>query len=582
MAIKPQYAIVGKPVKTGIPTKIGGTVQLPRPPAPEDPYAGLLKIALSGVQTPAQIAATANAQAVAQERAQLAAQKAVSDQTTAQYNNQATRAQGFAAALAKLQSGEDDQAFARYGDAADRLVGIGTGLTGAVGAGYQDAVDRTKAAVAQLTGGLGQTTAPDASAITNAAQYAGVTMPAMTLEESAANAARMAGSDASARAQDIAHIGQNYSAQADQAIAQAGSDARALIAKRPATIADLVNQLTSNRQTGIANLGNVLQARTSYQTGQQNRADTLAQRAVTNLLAGRAADRADRQLDITQQGIEQQQRIQIAQITGRDPLTNQPTFTREQWNAQTDAQKKSYAATQATQLGYQVDWQTGLAKVVDGHIVPNAGFKVDPQNPGRAVIDLSQKAPTASSLHPHGSISASLSDRYHVQVYDDGTPKIVNGKTVFYPSKAAKPAKPMSVKDKQAWMLQINTAADNLAKGWTDPGTNGATHAKVSATEALQQMIKWGYFVSKPLAEMAQEALRQAYPDYESQVALGFKTGPLKSEATITKPPGVPEPPARWDSDADPLVRSGPKPGTGYAKSGRLVAIGAMRYLDSY
>jgi hypothetical protein len=392
-----QYKLVGtKPVKTGIPARVSGTAKLALTPEQQG-YLGLRAKAMApvtstpfdsiyakiagSIQTPAQITAAANAQALAQERAQLAAQQAVSDQTTAQYNNQATRAQGFAAALAKLQSGEDDQAMSRYGEAADRLTGIGAGLTGAVGAGYQDAVDRAKAAVAQLTGGLGQTTAPDASAITNAAQYAGVTMPARTLEESAANAARMAGSDASARAQDLAHIGQNYTAQADQSIAQAGSDARALIAKRPATIADLVNQLTANRQTGISNLMSVLGARTTYQQNEQNRQDTLAAAAAKAKTdaANAAFDHwlSTQQLQTTRGYLDQAQIKTAADLTGIIPGTKTPTLAAIQQGFENTSKRAGLAAQWTSYNHFKSDWQGQPILDAAGRKQPVGGYKLD-------------------------------------------------------------------------------------------------------------------------------------------------------------------------------------------------------------
>lgn len=545
---------------------------------PATPYDKQINTVLSGIQTPGQITATANATALANERAMLAAQKAVSDQTIAAFNNQQTRAEGFSQALGKLQAGEDQQAMARYGQAADRLSGLGAGLTGAVGAGYQSGVDRTRAAVDALTGGLGQVTATPGADIANAAQYTGATMPANTLQDNAVNAARLAQSDASARRENIHQIGVGYGARADDAITQAASDARALIAKRPATIADLVTQLTANRQTGVTNLMNTLNARTTYTQNEQKRKDSLAELHYKQKMDLK-------QFLLSKGYVEAQTNQIVGNMTGLGP-DGEPTFAGAQANRAWEAQKATIAQNNSKNNGFQTDWKGNPAKLVDGHVVPLIGYKVDPRNPLRAVVDKSQLAATSATLHPHGSVSPSLSDRYHVQVYDDGTPVMVNGKTVFYPGKGAKPAKPMTVKDKQAWMLQINTAADNLAKGWTDPGTGGAagtTHAAMPASEALQQMIKWGYFVSKPLALMAQDALRKAYPDYDSQVALGFKTGPTLSEADPTKLTQHPDaPPIHWDPNADPLVRNGPKAGTAYAKSGRLVAVGAKRYLDSY
>ena len=368
-----------------------------------DPYADLWKIANMGIQTPAQVTATANSQALARERGMLAAQKAISDQTIAAYTNQQTRAEGFAAALAKLQAGEDQQQMARYGQAADRMAGLGAGLTGAVGEQYQAGVDRTRDAVANLTGGLGEVTATPGTAIANAAQYTGATMPANTLQENAAAAARMTQSDAAARAQNIHQIGLGYGAKADDAIAQAASDARAIVAKRPETIAELVNQLNTNRQQGISNLSSVLNARTTYRQGEQKRLDDLKQQrfvnhqaAVTSKLARDTfntnnahwrveSDRADRQVDITENALDNTIRQTGAAILGIDPKTGMPTLSSVQANRQWQAQLAQIAQNQSAQNGYRMVWKGGkLTPQTDakGNVVPLGGYTLTKDGQG--------------------------------------------------------------------------------------------------------------------------------------------------------------------------------------------------------
>lgn len=403
---KAQYKILGgKTYKTGIPAVIPGkTATLPTAPAAKvDPYADLWKIVNTGLQSPAQVAATANAQALAGEKARLAAMKAISDQTVSQYNNQATRAEGFAAALARNQGNEDQEAFARYGQAADRLAGLGAGLTGAVGAGYQSGVDRTREAIAELTGGLGNVTATPGADIANVAQYSGATMPANTLQSNAAAAARLAQSDAAARAQNIHFIGQGYTTKADDAIAQYGSDARAEIAKRPANIAELVNSLNAARQTGISNIANVLNARTAYGQTEQKRLDDLKQQrfenhatAVANKLAldkfksdnahwVAENARADRQVDITEAALDNTMRQTGASILGVDPKTGMPTLSSVTANRQWQAQLAQIAQNQSAQNGYRMVWQGGkLVPQTDakGNLKPLGGYTLTKDGQG--------------------------------------------------------------------------------------------------------------------------------------------------------------------------------------------------------
>src|SRR5262245_7471318 len=206
-----------------------------------NPILSLLK---GNIQTPAEITASARATALANEQATLAAQKAASDKIIAQYNNQATRAQGFALALGQQQAGQDEDMMRRYTEAANTLGGLGAGLSGATADAYQQSVDANKAAIARLTGGLGEVTSPSGADVTNAANYVGTTIPSTSLASDAASAANLAADAAAAGRFRIGDIARGYTSQANDAIAQAAADARATIGQRPANIQELVNQLT--------------------------------------------------------------------------------------------------------------------------------------------------------------------------------------------------------------------------------------------------------------------------------------------------------------------------------------------------
>ena len=91
---------------------------------------------------------TSSSQSVADQiAAGIAANNAGIAAQNTQLGNQAQRAQGFALALAQATKPNPDQIQGYYQEAADRLRGYGTGLTGAVAADQQAETDATRAAV---------------------------------------------------------------------------------------------------------------------------------------------------------------------------------------------------------------------------------------------------------------------------------------------------------------------------------------------------------------------------------------------------------------------------------------------------
>lgn len=402
---KPQYGLVGtKPRKTGIPKVVGpitAQVKMPtgfnewatartaalnaaKPPA--NPYDAYYKMVVGSLQSPAQIEAQARRTALYNERAQLAASKAESDRIIAQYRGQSAQAQGFAKALAQLQGGEDEQAFARYSDAASRLGGLGAGLTGAVADAYQGDVDQATEAIARLTGGAGQVSGvPTADAVRNASNFMGVTVPAGSLQADAVNAARMAQSDAASRAQNIAQIAKGYDARTNAAIADEARDARTIIAGRGSAIQQAIDSLTGNRSNVLNTLGSVVGAKAGWAQQQienqaalrKEQADAL-QRVVENA-------RADEQLGITKDYLLNTQTQTAANLTGLIPGTNIPTYAASQ-DATENAQADTRNAASWTRTNHYESKADGTPKLKNGKLVPVAGYKLAPD--GQSVVPI--------------------------------------------------------------------------------------------------------------------------------------------------------------------------------------------------
>ena len=600
-----------------------------RPATQADIWAPVVNLIKGSIQTPQQIAAMASQQAVARENATLAAQKAASDKVIQGYNDQAARAQGFATALATAQQGAYGDAQQTYNQAANTLQGLGAGLTGATSADYQAGVDQTRAALDALTQGRGESTAPSAGGIFNASQYGGVTIPAGSLAADAANAARMAAGDVTARSENIANIARNYTAQANQALMQAADDARALVAQRPANIADLVNTLTQNRQQGIQNLASVLGQRASAklqadQMAQQGRqfsaqmAQTRSQmkqqatQFQTQLgetqrqfdlgrkddLAQQAIDNANttRTLDISERGLEGTLRNQTAAITGRDPKTGLPTFDAQQWSERTDEWRKSYALSMSNGMHYEIDPATGNARIRNGHVVPMAGYKVNPKDPYNVVVDPKQTSAGMKAANMP-KVDLKLSDRYKHLVDVNGNPIIKqdkNGNPVWVPlpGAPAKKASPMKATDRQTFMQNMSQAAKTLAGGQVDKDGNVVAGTAVDPADAFAQMAQNFPLDQYPwMLKLAMDDLRTEYkkvnPDwtpYQTNRELfpSFLPGPEPRGGELIG--GVSDPKANlqgqtWDKTKDPFKTMNFTTGMFQTKSGRWVNPDTGLYL---
>lgn len=217
--------------------------------APVSPLQSIVAAYQASIPTQAQLG-TRSSQAVADAIAQgIAANKAGIAAQNTQLTNQADRAQGFALALAKATAPNPDQIGGFYREAADRLRGYGTGLTGAVAADQQAQAEATKAAVERVTGGAGVTSGYDPNAIRNAAQMSGVVIPGSSLESQAAAAAAQAQYGRAASTANIGQIAQDYIAKQNDLRAGVTAANAALEAQRPQLYRqELASETTQSRQ----------------------------------------------------------------------------------------------------------------------------------------------------------------------------------------------------------------------------------------------------------------------------------------------------------------------------------------------
>lgn len=539
-----------------------------------DAYAPSLSWMKNQIQTPQQIAALASKSVLATEAATRAAQAAASNKILSQYNNQADRAQGFAQALANIQQGQNDEAMGRYTTAASTLTGLGTGLTGAVSDAYQGQVDKAKEQIARITGGYGQVSAPDAADMRNASQYAGVTAPANTLVADAASAAQLAQNAAAAGQGNIDIIGQNYRAQANQEIGKAAEDARALIAQRPKSIQDLIQQLTTNRSTNITNLVNTLGQRTAYQQAEQKRLDDKAQAAITNRQQWATIDTAKGYLENAAAG-----------ITGFTK-DGKPTFANVTDKRNFIAQMQTAANTKSSTLGYVVEYDPKSNAFVTkydkaGHLVPVGGYVLDPSDKtGQNVIPYTAPSKTSSNINtkassdngyfifndgtvPVGSdgkpipytkstsgqkIDATASKDNGVFVYDDGTHmKGANGKDVPYKTGGGKGSgdgvpgmQNMTPGEVSTLRGNAGTYADEMSKKGEatfqvvedEDGNNVLKQTnKPHGALTYQDMVGRLYAMGPPTAEWRQRATEIAQSRYPE----GTKGRPYEYDSLVDK-----------------------------------------------
>ncbi len=254
-----------------------------------NPLGALTQQLTASILTPAEQIAQANKAVTGQITTAEAGMDAASKAQQLATQNQATRAQGYATALAHLTENTPEAVKATYQDAADRMRLYGTGLTGAVEASQQAAAGAAaEHLAAQGAPAMGAPTYDPAS-MRNTLQMAGVVAPGMSLEEEAANAATLARGQNVANVMQVGGIAQQYLQKTQDLRDQLALQKTALEKTRPGLYQTAIGALRGEAaKTQMSLLDQQRQQRAlDVQVGtlQLQQAKTLADQAVawTNL-----------------------------------------------------------------------------------------------------------------------------------------------------------------------------------------------------------------------------------------------------------------------------------------------------------
>jgi hypothetical protein len=245
---------------------------------------------LTPAQQSAQVAKQVNT-GLSAALAQIASSYRASQQQT---SNQATRAQGYAQALANMTATAPNQIADIYNQAAERLKGWGTGLTGAYAEAEQQANDRATAALAATgtptataTGNL-PVSSYDPAALRNVLQYTGVVAPGKNLQEEAANAAALARFQRASDVSQVGAIAQDYLQKGQALAAEMAGKKADLLATRPELIEKAAAELRSQTGQGWQSFLSALQSSRSADI--QQRASDIQAKYLENTLGKTQAD----------------------------------------------------------------------------------------------------------------------------------------------------------------------------------------------------------------------------------------------------------------------------------------------------
>jgi hypothetical protein len=262
-----------------------------------DPYGqnAALSQFRAGLLTPAQQAAQAQSMINAKIKGALGQIEDTYSGARSDTADAAKRAQGYMQAFANMTATTPDQVASVYNDAADRLKGWGTGLTGA----FQQAEESENAKAAAALAATGtKTSIPvndfDPAAMRNVLQYTGVVTPGKNLQEEAANAAAMARFQRAAGASQVESVAQDYLQKGTALDKEMAGKKAALLATEPDLYQQALSGLQTQGQQGWSTFLNALQ---------QTRATDIQSSYLNNAL---------RQAGAT--------------ITGYDPTTGLPTY----------------------------------------------------------------------------------------------------------------------------------------------------------------------------------------------------------------------------------------------------------------
>lgn len=215
-----------------------------------DPFGTAMSGLTASLQTPAQQQASVNQLVNSGINSGVAGINAASAAARTTAENQATRAQGFAAALAALTKDDPTAIRDTYMQQADFLKGLGTGLTGSLQQAQQQVAGEQQAKVAAL-GAPEIKQAFNPADLRSSLQYSGVVLPASDIAGQAANALQEAQSH---RAADVAGIGDIAQSYLQKVADLKGADATqiaALQATRPDLLLKAQTQVRGEQQSAL-------------------------------------------------------------------------------------------------------------------------------------------------------------------------------------------------------------------------------------------------------------------------------------------------------------------------------------------
>jgi hypothetical protein len=486
-----------------------------------DPYGqnAALSQFRAGLLTPAQQAAQAQSMINAKIKGALGQIEDTYSGARSDTADAAKRAQGYMQAFANMTATTPDQVASVYNDAADRLKGWGTGLTGA----FQQAEESENAKAAAALAATGtKTSIPvndfDPAAMRNVLQYTGVVTPGKNLQEEAANAAAMARFQRAAGASQVESVAQDYLEKGRALDKEMAGKKAALLATEP----DLYQQALSGLQT-------------QGQQGWSTFINALQQQRAT---------------DIQSKYLENATRQAGAEITGRDPVTGLPTVaaTTAATQAKLDRQKliadqnqfiqeridkaagaAKPNATLSKAVGYLVDSNGNALTKKDGGLFVLPGFKLDKN--GNLIKTATGKKGGAEGGATPGEIQTFLSS-LKKDTYKKVTTRNPTTGTSVSRNVPGQPTYAMNFHQALKRLTTWGGVSDAQARAYLQSVyPRGAAGRAWLTNEEQNALRKWGRTVSGPGAGRAATVIRKsllgsAYltpQQYRALTAAGFQ-----------------------------------------------------------
>ena len=445
------------------------------------PYDPLLAQAKTMLQTPQQGRTIAGQQVGAQISAALGG---INASSTAQQQALAAmqqRSAGLAAALGSFGPQYAQTMSGIYNQAANTMGALGPGVTGQGQADMSNALQAAQAQVAAKTGGQGQVTTYDPSAITGTLNTTGVQMPGNALAMQGVGAAQLGYWGAQADKAQAQTITDYYAQQATQALQQTAAERAQVVAQRP----ELFQQ--------------ALEAQKQDQLAYQQNYDSLMGQA-TDYIMNRNQFRLNQLQSVSTWWTEQ------AGLTHINPLTQQPLAG---YGWVPGSNHTLVASIKDIQTG-QYQKTMGTAAMIRANAF--AGHQQDWMDIWTRKNDIaSQNAQTKAFLATQpGKYNAGLSAQMGHAVDASGNSILgPDGKPVPYTAPKKAPT-PMTANEKVNLVGAMGTGVEQWANGIPATAKAAAVPA-ITMSNAIQQLQAKGWFSTPWQANAAITALSSAY-----------------------------------------------------------------------